>query len=159
MAQKRQILQMFLSTLISPSHKPTKRPDSPSPPSQTTYALRGGLGGGHSPTQWGVWGSEPPDPGSVLTSNNRNPQVFIIYRSASHLVGTINELPVLVGKRIANYLRYWVLLTSLSTNRSTKPKLFCICCLCWGRSNRKHSLWFQRRIDSKVLALQAQVSS
>ncbi len=51
-----------------------------------TYRLKqpifdGGLGGGHSPTQWGVWGSEPPDPGSVLTNNNRNPQVFIIYRS------------------------------------------------------------------------------
>jgi hypothetical protein len=30
----------------------------------------------------GVWGSEPPDPGSTLTKNNRHPQVFIIYRSA-----------------------------------------------------------------------------
>jgi hypothetical protein len=80
MTQKRQIFQMFLSNLISPSHKPTKRLDSPSPPSQITYALRGGFGGGHSPTQWGVWGSEPPDPDSVLTNNNRNPQVFIIYR-------------------------------------------------------------------------------
>ena len=59
------------------------------PPFQTTYALRGGSGGGHSPNRRGVWGSEPPDPGSVLTFNNRNPQVFIIYRSAYYR-GTAN---------------------------------------------------------------------
>jgi hypothetical protein len=34
--------------------------------------------------QRGDWGSEPPDPGSALTSINRNLQILIVYQLASH---------------------------------------------------------------------------
>ena len=35
-------------------------------------------------SQRGVWGSEPPDPGSVHTSETRNPQILYVYRSTCY---------------------------------------------------------------------------
>jgi hypothetical protein len=38
--------------------------------------------GRHPASRWGGWGSEPPDPGSALTKETRNPLIHIAYRCA-----------------------------------------------------------------------------
>jgi hypothetical protein len=43
---------------------------------------QGSLRGGDPPPQRGVWGSEPPDPGSAPTKNICTPQVSTVYRYA-----------------------------------------------------------------------------
>jgi hypothetical protein len=50
---------------------------------QTTHT-RGSLRGGVCAPQRGVWGSEPPDPGSAHKNNTRNPQILIIVPTGSH---------------------------------------------------------------------------
>jgi hypothetical protein len=50
---------------------------------QATHT-RGSLRGGVCAPQRGVWGSVPPDPGSVPTRKTRNPQILIICRLAYH---------------------------------------------------------------------------
>jgi hypothetical protein len=50
---------------------------------QTTHT-RGSLRGGVCAPQRGVWGSEPPDPGSAHKNNTRNPQILIIVPTGLH---------------------------------------------------------------------------
>jgi hypothetical protein len=56
------------------------------PHQASTLAIhtQGSLRGGVPLPQRGVWGSAPPDPGSAHTRKNRNPQVLIVYHSASN---------------------------------------------------------------------------